>query len=144
MSQVLYNKKATFNYSIELKYIAGIVLLGTEVKSIREGTINFGDSYCLFINNELWIRGLHISEYGHGTIHETIRDRKLLLNKKEIRKIQSLIKERGFTIFPLRIFFCEKNIAKIEIAIGKGKKNYDKRESIKKRESERDLKNNCV
>ena len=141
MSNSLWNRKARFNYTIETKYTAGIMLLGTEVKSIREGMVNFNDSYCLFINNELWVRGLHISEYGYGTTHEAIRDRKLLLKKKEIKKIQNLIKERGFTIFPLEIFFTERNIAKIEIGIGKGKKEYDKRETIKKRESERDIKN---
>jgi len=141
MSNSLWNRKARFNYTIETKYTAGIMLLGTEVKSIREGMVNFNDSYCLFVNDELWVRGLHISEYGYGTTHEAIRDRKLLLKKKEIKKIQNLIKERGFTIFPLEIFFTERNIAKIEIGIGKGKKEYDKRETIKKRESERDIKN---
>ena len=144
MSNSLWNRKARFNYTIETKYTAGIMLLGTEVKSIREGMVNFNDSYCLFINNELWVRGLHISEYGYGTTHEAIRDRKLLLKKKEIKKIQNLIKERGFTIFPLEIFFTERNIAKIEIGIGKGKMEYDKRETIKKRESEREIKYNYL
>jgi SsrA-binding protein len=142
MNNNLLNRKAKFNYSVEAKYITGIVLLGSEVKSIREGAINFGDSYCLFINNELWIRGLHISEYNHGASHEVIRDRKLLLNKAEIRKIQRLINEQGFIIFPLSIFLTDKNLIKVEIAIGKGKKNYDKREIIKKRDIERGLKNN--
>jgi SsrA-binding protein len=143
MSYVLHNKKARFDYSIELKYTAGIMLIGTEVKSIRKGMVNFTDSYCLLINDELWVRKLHISEYANGIAHPTTRDRKLLLKKKEIKKIQNLIKEKGFTIFPLEIFFNEKNLAKIEIGVGKGKKEYDKREVIKKRESDRNIKKIC-
>lgn len=140
MKQIFYNRKARFNYTIELKYNTGIVLVGTEVKSIRDGLINFGDSFCLFINNELWIRNLTISEYKFGNSHNPIQDRKLLLHKKELNKIKNIIKEKGYTIFPLEIFFNEKNIVKLVIGVGKGKKSYDKRETIKKRESDREIK----
>ena len=134
MSHVLYNRKARFNYTIETKYTAGIVLIGTEVKSIRDGMVNFGDSFCLFINDELWVRNLTISECKFGSPHNPIQDRKLLLQKKELNKIKNLIKEKGYTIFPLEMFFNEKNIIKMEIGIGKGKKEYDKKKTIMERE----------
>jgi len=139
MNNILLNRKAHFNYLIEDIYSAGIVLNGNEVKSIRNGMLNFNDSYCLIINNEIWVRGLYISENKFGTNQDPIRDRKLLLKKKEITKIQSTLKEKGFTLVPIKVFFNDKNIVKIEIGVGKGKKEYDKRETIKKRDSEREV-----
>jgi SsrA-binding protein len=136
------NRQAYFEYFFDDKYVAGIVLTGTEVKSLREGKANFNDSYCVFYKGELWIKSFHISEYSHGTInnHDPIRERKLLLNKRELKKLAAKIKEKGYTIIPLRLFFNEKNLAKMEIGLGKGKKLHDKRETIKQRDTERELK----
>ena len=136
------NRQAYFEYFIDDKYVAGIMLTGTEVKSLREGKANFNDSYCIFQKGELWIRSFHISEYSHGTVnnHDPIRERKLLLNKRELKKLEAKIKEKGYTIIPLRLFFNEKNLAKLEIGLGKGKKLHDKRETIKQRDTERELK----
>jgi SsrA-binding protein len=138
----LKNRSAFHEYFFDDKLVAGMVLAGTEVKSIREGKVSFSDSYCLFHKGELWIKGLHIAEYIFGTAnnHMAVHDRKLLLNKKEIKKWESKIKEKGYTVVPLRIFFTEKNIAKIEIGLGRGKKLYDKRETIKGRDVEREMK----
>ena len=110
-----------------------MVLAGTEVKSIREGKVSFADSFCIFQKGELWVKNLHIAEYRFGTTnnHIAVHDRKLLLTTKELRKLESKIKEKGFTIIPLRIFFTEKGLAKMEIGLGRGKKLYDKRETIK-------------
>ncbi|MFB6456102.1 SsrA-binding protein [Chitinophaga sp. Hz27] len=137
----LRNRSAYFEYAIEDKYIAGIVLTGTEIKSIRAGRVSFNDAFCYFHKGELFVKSLHIAEYSHGTAanHEPLRERKLLLTKKELRKIENKIKERGYTIIPLRMFINEKSLAKMEIGIGKGKKLHDKRESIKQRESDREL-----
>ena len=140
MKNIIDNRKAYFNYSIEDKYTAGIELIGTEIKSIREGKLNFNDSFCLFINNELFVRGIYISDYSFGTKHENVRDRKLLLTKKELKKIQETIKDKGYTVVPLKGYFTDTNFFKIEIGVGKGKKDYDKRETIKKRESDREVK----
>ena len=136
------NRSAYHDYFIDDKYDAGMVLLGTEVKSLRDGRASFNDSYCIFNKGELWLKSLHISEYSHGTVnnHDPLRDRKLLLKKRELAKLEAKIKEKGYTIIPLRIFFNDKRLAKIEIGLGKGKKQYDKRETIKQRDSERDLK----
>jgi SsrA-binding protein len=136
------NRQAYFEYFIDDKYVAGIILTGTEVKSLREGKANFNDSYCIFNRGELWIRSFHISEYSHGTVnnHDPIRERKLLLNKRELKKLEAKIKEKGYTIVPLRLFFNEKKLAKLEIGLGKGKKLHDKRETIKQRDTERELK----
>ncbi len=119
-----------------------MVLSGTEIKSLRSGKASFNDSYCIFNKGELYVRSLHISEYAFGTYtnHEPLQERKLLLNKKELRKLESKIKEKGYSIIPLRIFLSEKGFAKMEIGLGKGKKNYDKRNTIKERESDRDVK----
>ena len=138
----LSNRKAYYEYSFTAKYIAGVVLSGTEIKSIRQGKVSFNDSYCIFNKGELYVKSLHIAEYTFGTIHnhEPMQERKLLLHKKELRKLENQIKEKGYTIIPLKIFFSEKGFAKIEIGVGKGKKIYDKRETIKERESERDVK----
>ncbi len=134
------NKKAGFQYEIIETFVAGIILSGSEIKSIRQGKINFVDSYCVFIGNELFIRGLHIAEYSHGGYanHVPVHDRKLLLNKSELNRIQKKVKEKGFTIIPLSCLMTEKGRAKLEIAISRGKKLYDKRESIKKKDSKRD------
>ena len=136
------NRQAYFEYHIDDKYVAGIVLRGTEVKSLREGKATFNDSYCIFQKKELWIKSFHISEYSHGTInnHDPIRERKLLLNRRELKKLESRIKEKGYTIIPLRLFFNEKNIAKLEIGLARGKKVHDKRETIKQRDTEREMK----
>jgi SsrA-binding protein len=139
MKNIIDNRKSYFNYSIEDKYTAGVQLIGTEIKSIREGKLNFNDSFCLFINGELFVRGIYISDYSFGVKHENVRDRKLLLSKKELNKIQESVKEKGYTIVPLKGYFTDTNYFKIEIGIGKGKKSYDKRETIKKRDTEREI-----
>ena len=142
MSTEIKNRSAYFEYFIDAKYDAGIMLTGTEVKSLREGKASFNDSYCLVHKGEVWIKSLYIAEYSHGTAnnHDPVRERKLLLNKKEIKKIESKLKEKGYTLIPLRIFFNEKNLAKVEIGLGKGKKMHDKRETIKQRDVEREMK----
>lgn len=136
------NRSAYHEYFIEDKYTAGMVLAGTEVKSLRAGKASFNDSYCLFIKGELWIRSLHIAEYSHGTSsnHDPVQERKLLLQKRELRKLEARIKEKGYTIVPLRIYFSEKGLAKLDLGLGKGKHLYDKRESIKQRDTEREMK----
>lgn len=138
----LKNRSAFHEYFIDSRYEAGMILLGTEVKSLREGKANFADSYCIVHKGEIWLKNLNIAQYSHGSVnnHDPLRDRKLLLNKREIRKIESRLKEKGYTLIPLRIFFNEKNLAKIEIGLAKGKKQYDKRESIKQRELQREMK----
>lgn len=135
------NRSAYFEYQIDDKYDAGVVLTGTEVKALRGGKASFNDAYCIFHGDELYVRSLHISEYERGTYnnHDPLRERKLLLNKKELRKIQGKIKEKGFTIIPLRIFFAESGKAKMQIGLARGKKLHDKRESIKQREADREL-----
>ncbi len=138
----LNNRQAYFNYNIEDKYVAGMVLLGTEVKSIREGKVSFNDSFCFFDRGELWVRSLYINAYSNGSAnnHIEVHDRKLLLEKRELKKIEGKVKEKGFTIVPLRIFFNEKHYAKLEIGIGKGKKEFDKRETIKNRDVDKEIK----
>ncbi len=142
MTKEMNNRQAYFNYQIEDKYVAGVVLLGTEVKSIREGKVSFNDSFCLFDKNELWVRALYIASYSHGSAnnHIKVHDRKLLLNKRELKKLQTKMKDKGYTIIPLKVFFTDKNLVKIEIGIGRGKKNYDKRETIKGRDVEKEIK----
>lgn len=136
------NGQAYHTYFIEDKYDAGMVLTGTEVKSIREGKVSFADSYCIFQKGELWIKSMHIAEYRFGTTnnHQAVHDRKLLLNKRELRKLENKVKEKSYTIVPLRIFFNEKGFAKLEIGLGKGKKLFDKRETLKQRDTEREMK----
>ncbi|MCF0207732.1 MAG: SsrA-binding protein SmpB [Bacteroidales bacterium] len=135
------NKKAYFKYEFIEKYTAGVVLLGTEIKSIREGKINFTDSYCIFKEGELWVTSIHISEYSMGTCnnHDPKRDRKLLLNKRELLKLQKKVAEKGLTIVPVKAILNERGIAKLEIALARGKKLHDKREDIKTRDSKRDI-----
>lgn len=138
----LNNRKAYYEYFFETTYTAGMVLSGTEIKSLRAGKASFNDSYCFFHNGELFVRSLHISEYAYGTYtnHQPMQERKLLLNKRELRKLENKIKEKGYSIIPLRIFLAESGYFKMEIGLGKGKKNYDKRNSIRERESDRDIK----
>lgn len=135
------NKRASFEYHLLDRYTAGIQLLGTEIKSIRESKANINDSFCAFLNGELYIRNMHIAEYSHGSFynHEAKRDRKLLLTKKELTKLRVKGEEKGFTIVPLKIFVGERGFAKIEIALAQGKKEFDKRESIKERDTKREL-----
>jgi len=136
------NRSAFHEYFFDNKYVAGIVLAGTEVKSLRDGKASFNDSYCIIHKGEIWLKSLHIAEYSHGTVnnHDPVRDRKLLLQKREINKIEGKLKEKGYTLIPLRIFFNEKNLIKVEIGLGKGKKLHDKRETIKNRDVEREMK----
>lgn len=144
MAENIYikNRSATFDYAIEDKLTAGIVLSGSEIKSVRLGKVSFNDCYGIFHKGELWLKGLHIAEYinagyaGHIVVH----DRKLLLNKREILKWEQKMKEKGFTIVPLSMYINDKGFAKVDIGLGKGKKHYDKRESIKTRDVEREIK----
>lgn len=141
-SQVnIQNRKARFNYEIGDTYTAGMVLTGTEIKSIREGRANLTDSYCVVDHGEVWVKGMHISEYFYGSYnnHVARRDRKLLLSRKEISKIEKQSSDAGFTIVPLKIFINDKGYAKLVIGIGKGKKEYDKRQSLKEREDRREI-----
>ena len=142
MKKIEYkNKKAYFRFEFIEKYTAGIVLTGTEIKSIRDGKINFTDSYCVFKEGELWVTSVHISEYSMGTCnnHDPKRDRKLLLNRRELLKLQKKVAEKGLTIVPVCMFLNEAGIAKLEIALARGKKLHDKREDIKDRDNKRDL-----
>lgn len=136
------NRSAYHEYFIDTKYEAGMVLLGTEIKSMRTGKVSFNDSYCLITDGEVWLKSLNIAQYSHGNMnnHDPVRDRKLLLHKKEITKIVARLKEKGYTLVPLRIFINSKNLAKIEIGLAKGKKLHDKRESIKQKDVDREMK----
>jgi SsrA-binding protein len=135
------NKRASFEYHLLDKYVAGLQLLGTEIKSMREGKANINDSFCSFFEDGLYIRNMHIAEYSFGSFynHEAKRDRKLLLTKRELKKLKEKGEEKGFTIVPLRIFINERGYAKIEIALAQGKKDFDKRETLKERDSKREL-----
>ncbi len=138
---VISNKQAYHEYFIEQSFTAGLVLTGTEVKSLRAGKASFNDAYCFFHKGELFVKSLHISEYKMGTIynHLPTQERKLLLSKKELQKLEAKTKEKGYAIVPLKIFFNENGWAKMEIGLGKGKKVHDKRDTIKQRDSEREL-----
>lgn len=135
------NRRASFDYEIGDKYTAGLVLTGTEIKSIRDGKASLTDSYCVIDRGEVWVKGMNISEYFYGTYnnHAARRDRKLLLNKKEIAKLQKAAEDPGYTIVPLRLFISENGYAKLVIGVGRGKKQYDKRQSIRDREDKRSL-----
>ncbi len=133
------NRKANFEYSLSNSLIAGIVLLGTEIKSIRNNQANISDAHCIFINQELFVRNLHISEYMQADNHEPKRDRKLLLNKQELQKIHAKVKEKGVTIIPTRLFINQSGKAKLEISIAKGKKIHDKRQSLKEKQAKREI-----
>jgi SsrA-binding protein len=140
------NKRASFEYAFIDKYIAGLQLTGTEIKSIREGKANINDAFCVFQKDELIVRNMHIAHYFDGTYNnvEEKRDRKLLLNRQELNKLQNKLKDQGLTIVPIRLFISDKGYAKLEIALAKGKKLYDKREDIKKRDTDREMKRKLV
>lgn len=135
------NRKAEFEYFLLTSYSAGIVLSGTEIKSIRAGKANITDAYCSFENGELWVHNMHISEYANGSYnnHEPKRDRKLLLTAKELKKLLIKLNERGMTIIPTLLWINEKGFAKLNIALARGKKMYDKRESIKAKDNRREM-----
>lgn len=137
----IQNKKARFDYEITDTYTAGMVLTGTEIKSIRDGRASLVDTYCLIENGEVWVKQMNVSEYSYGSYnnHATRRDRKLLLNRKEIAKLQKAAEDPGYTIVPLKIFINERGLAKMVIGVGKGKKQYDKRQAIREREDKRQL-----
>ncbi|NLC49987.1 MAG: SsrA-binding protein [Bacteroidales bacterium] len=135
------NKRATFDYELIETFTAGIVLTGTEIKSIRLGKASLVDSFCVFEKNDLWVKNIHIAEYFYGSYnnHNARRDRKLLLNRSELRKIARITKQSGFTIIPTRLFINNKGLAKLIIGVGKGKKEYDKRQSLREKEDKRDM-----
>ena len=137
----IVNRRAAYEYNFVTEYDAGIMLTGTEIKSIRAGNANLNDAYCLVEGGELWIRNLYIAEYEHGTDnnHEPRRTRKLLLRRPELRKLERRVKEKGFTIIPYKLFINERGFAKLRIELATGKKAYDKRDSIKEREDKRHL-----
>lgn len=138
---VIRNKKASHDYEFLDKFVAGIKLTGTEIKSIRLGKASLSESYCLFTDRELYIKGMHIAEYYWGNLnnHNPLRERKLLLTRKELNKIERKVKESGLTIIVIKVFINERGLAKAEIAIARGKKEYDKRETIRRRDTEREL-----
>ena len=138
---IVNNKKAVFEYNIETKFEAGIVLTGTEIKAVRGSHANLADSYCIFQNEELWVKGMHISEYKEASYnnHSAKRDRKLLLNKSELKKLRGKIKEKGYTIIPTRLYISDRGFAKLEIALARGKKTFDKREDLKKKDSDMEM-----
>tara|TARA_B110000008_G_scaffold80932_1_gene82609 strand:- start:12685 stop:13149 length:465 start_codon:yes stop_codon:yes gene_type:complete len=138
---LIKNKKANFNYDISDKYTAGMVLKGTEIKSLKESKVNFSNSYCLIIDDQVYLKGMNISEYLYGNInnHDPDRDRKLLLNKNEIKQIKKKVTEKKLSIVPIKLFINNRGYVKLEIGLGKGKKSFDKREDIKKRDIDRNL-----
>jgi SsrA-binding protein len=137
----IINKKARFEYEFLQTEVCGLQLVGSEVKSIRQGKVSISEGYCYFNEGELFVKGMNISDYGFGSFHETVRDRKLLLKRKELNSLESKLMN-GLTIVPYRVFINEKGLVKMEIALAKGKKIHDKRESIKSRDIDRDMKRN--
>lgn len=137
----IVNRKAKFEYQLLDSFEAGLVLTGTEVKSIKEGNANLSDAYCLFENGSLTLKSMFVAEYKYGTIHnhETRQDRRLLLRKSELKKLERRVTEKGMTIVPYRLYFSERGFIKIELYLAMGKKSYDKRETIKERQNKRDL-----
>ncbi len=135
------NRRARFDYQFLETFTAGLVLTGTEIKSIREGKAGLSDSYCYFKNDELFIKNMHVTEYSEASFynHEPTRERKLLLNRIELNKLSKKVKDQGLTIIPVRLFINDKGFAKLEIALAKGKKQFDKRDDIKKRDIEREI-----
>lgn len=138
------NKRASFDFELLDKYNTGIVLAGTEIKSIRMGKASLVDSYCYFVNGELWLKNMNITEYKDGTYnnHEERRERKLLLQRKELNKIQRKVKETGLSIIPTRLFINDRGFAKLQIALAKGKKQFDKRQSLKEKDDKRQMDRN--
>ncbi len=135
------NKKAGFQYTLSESYTAGIVLKGTEIKSIREGAGSISEAFCFVRDGELFVKNMNIPEYSHGNLmnHDILRLRKLLLNKRELKKIETKTREKGVTVVPVRLFLSDRGFAKLEIAIGRGKKNFDKRETLKTKDSKREM-----
>ena len=135
------NRRASFDYEILDRYVAGIQLFGTEIKSIRENKASLVDKYCQFIGNELWVKQMHIAEYRFGSYanHEAKRDRKLLMTKKELRKLDKQVKDTGKTIIPLRLFINDRGFAKMEIALCQGKHTYDKRQALRAADDKREV-----
>jgi SsrA-binding protein len=135
------NRQASYEYELLDKYVAGIVLTGTEIKSIREGKVNLQDGYGYFNNGELYVKGVNITPYAQGTHynHEATRERKLLLKRSELKKLETRSEEKGLTLVPTKLFINDRGFAKIEIALGRGKKTHDKRDSIKERDAKREL-----
>lgn len=135
------NRQASYEYELLDKYVAGIILTGTEIKSIREGKVNLQDGYCYFNNGELFVKGVNITTYAQGTHynHEPTRERKLLLKRSELKKLEGRIEEKGLTLVAVRLFINNRGFAKLEIALGRGKKLHDKRDSIKERDAKREL-----
>ncbi len=135
------NKRATFDYELLDTYTAGIVLTGTEVKSIRQGRASLVDTFCYFMKGELWVKNMHISEYSFGSYnnHSVRRERKLLLNKKELQKLERTSQDPGFTIVPVRMFINERGLVKVVVALAKGKKQYDKRQALKEKDDKREM-----
>ena len=135
------NKRASFDYELLETFVTGIVLTGTEIKSIRLGKASLVDTYCIMIRGELWVKNMNITEYFYGTYnnHEARRERKLLLTKKELQKLERLSKDTGFTIIPTKLFINEKGLAKLVVAIAKGKKSYDKRQTLKEKDDKREM-----
>ncbi|KAA9345884.1 SsrA-binding protein SmpB [Adhaeribacter soli] len=137
----IVNRRASFEYQFLVKYTAGIMLKGTEIKSIREGNVNMSDAFCTFHNDGLYLHQMHIAKFTEGTYnnHEPTRERKLLLNKRELNQLQKKSQEQGLTIIPIRVFISDRGFAKVEIALARGKKLYDKREDIKAKDQKREL-----
>ncbi|MCS5490152.1 MULTISPECIES: SsrA-binding protein SmpB [Algoriphagus] len=135
------NKKASFQFEFLETYVAGLVLKGTEIKSLREGKVSLTESFCIFLDDELYVRQMHIAPYSMAASynHEAVRDRKLLLNKKELEKLRTKSQEKGLTIIPVRIFINDRGLAKMEIALGRGKKMHDKRQDLKEKDAKREL-----
>lgn len=135
------NRQAGFEYELLDKYVAGMVLRGTEIKSIREGKVNLQDGFCYFNNGELFVKGINITPYAQGTHynHEGMRERKLLLKRSELKKLEGKVDEKGLTMVPTRLFLNDRGLAKLEIAVAKGKKLHDKRDSMRERDAKREL-----
>ena len=137
----IQNRRASYEYQFLVKYTAGIMLTGTEIKSIREGNVNLGDGFCSFMNGELYLNQVNIAKFTEGTYnnHEPTRTRKLLLNKRELNQLEKKLQEQGLTVIPVRLFINDRGFAKVEIALAKGKKLFDKREDIKERDVKREM-----
>jgi len=137
----IQNRRASYEYQFLVKYTAGIMLSGTEIKSTREGNVNLGDGFCTFLNGELYLNQVNIAKFTEGTYnnHEPTRTRKLLLNKRELNQLEKKLQEQGLTVIPIRLFINDRGFAKVEIALAKGKKLYDKREDIKERDVKREM-----
>ena len=137
----IQNRRASYEYQFLVKYTAGIMLTGTEIKSIREGNVNLGDGFCTFLNGELYLNQVNIAKFTEGTYnnHEPTRTRKLLLNKRELNQLEKKLQEQGLTVIPIRLFINDRGFAKVEIALAKGKKLFDKREDIKERDVKREM-----